>query len=68
MPDGLLKRLDRCARERGTSRSGLIRALAEQELAREDGRRADLIDDLLGKSGRYGGRGVAEVRQLRASR
>ena len=33
IPDGLLERIDRAARARGTSRSGLLQAAAERELA-----------------------------------
>ena len=65
LPDDLLDRLDRLAREQGTSRSGLLRQLAEQDLARHDGSRRASIDALLGPPGHYGGRAAGEVRELR---
>ena len=68
LPRELLERLDRCARERGTSRSGLLRRLAEQELAREEQLRVSRLEELLGEPGRYGGGAAAGVRQLRATR
>jgi metal-responsive CopG/Arc/MetJ family transcriptional regulator len=34
IPDDLLARIDRAAQSRGTSRSGLLQAAAERELAR----------------------------------
>lgn len=66
--EDLLERIDGCARARGTSRSGLLRDLAAQELAREDGSQGALIDDLLGDAGHYGGNGAAEIRKLRDNR
>lgn len=68
LPRELLDRLDRYARKRGTSRSGLLRRLAERELAREEQLRASRVEELLGEPGRYGGGAAAEVRRLRATR
>jgi metal-responsive CopG/Arc/MetJ family transcriptional regulator len=67
MPTDLLTRLDHYVRARGLTRSGLLRELAERELRRDDQARAARIDELLGKPGRYGGCGAAEVRRLRAT-
>lgn len=68
LPDELLARLDRLAGEKGTSRSGLLRQLAEQDLDRSDGDHHARIDSLLGEPGRYGGEGALEVRELRKRR
>ena len=68
MPRELIDRLDRYARTRGTTRSGLLRALAERELDRESHRRIARVDELLGEPGHYGGRAAAEVRRMREER
>ena len=68
MPDELLARLDRRARERGTTRSGLLQELTERELSAEAQRRQRVIDDLLADTGSYGGRSAAYVREMRDSR
>jgi metal-responsive CopG/Arc/MetJ family transcriptional regulator len=68
LPPELLDRLDRYAREHGTSRSGLLRRLAERELAREQRSRDARVEELLGEPGHYGGCAAAEVRRLRATR
>lgn len=68
LPRELLDRLDHHARDHGTSRSGLLRRLAERELARDQHARAARIDELLGEPGHYGGGAAEEVRALRATR
>jgi metal-responsive CopG/Arc/MetJ family transcriptional regulator len=68
LPPELVDRLDRYARERGTSRSGLLRELAERELARDNRSHLARVEELLGEPGRYGGRAAAEVRRMRATR
>ena len=68
LPDELLARLDARARERNTTRSGLLRVLAEQELAASRRSRSTEIASLLDAPRSYGGRGAAEVRRLRESR
>jgi len=68
LPRELLDRFDRYAREQGTSRSGLLRRLAERELAADERLRAARVEELLGEPGRYGGDAAAEVRRLRATR
>jgi metal-responsive CopG/Arc/MetJ family transcriptional regulator len=68
MPDDLLGRLDARARQRGTSRSGLLRLLAEQELAVGDDQRQARLAELLSRPGHYGGTSAREIRKLRESR
>jgi metal-responsive CopG/Arc/MetJ family transcriptional regulator len=67
-PDELLERLDRDARERGTSRSALLQELAANHLDRDNDARARRIEQLLAQPGRFGGRGTEEVRRDRRSR
>jgi hypothetical protein len=62
MPDDLLRAVDVEARRRGTTRSGLLRELAEETLHRRSARRAELmaaIDDQMSPVG-HGGN-VAEL-------
>ncbi len=68
LPDELLSRLDRRARERGTTRSGLLRELGERELARVQSERGGVLSELLGEPGHYGGTGVGEIRRARTTR
>jgi metal-responsive CopG/Arc/MetJ family transcriptional regulator len=68
MPDDLLERLDRRARERGTTRSGLLQELTEREVSTEEGRQRRRIDELLAGAGSYDGRAVAHVREMRDAR
>jgi hypothetical protein len=67
-PDELLERLDRDARSRGTTRSGLLQDLAARHLAADDGSRAARIAELLRSPGNHGGAGTDEVRRDRRSR
>ena len=68
MPDELLARLDRRVRERGATRSGLLRELAERELASGDERRRRRIEELLSRPGHYGGTGTGAIRYYRNTR
>jgi metal-responsive CopG/Arc/MetJ family transcriptional regulator len=67
-PDELLERLDRDARSRGTTRSGLLQDLAARHLSGDDAARAARIAELLRAPGSHGGRGAEEVRRDRRSR
>jgi metal-responsive CopG/Arc/MetJ family transcriptional regulator len=66
MPDTLLRALDARARERGTTRSGLLQELAAAELERADAAHARAIDRLLDAPGRHGGDAAATVRRDRS--
>lgn len=69
MPDDLLERLDRRARERGTTRSGLLQELTEREVsAEEEQRRRRIIEILNEPVEGHGGKSAALVRDLRDSR
>lgn len=68
VPDDLLERLDRRADERGLSRSGHLRDLAERDLADDDDARRREITRLLGEPGHYGGDGAQAIREMRDSR
>ena len=63
LPDDLLKAVDIEAERRGTTRSGLLRELAEETLRRRTAHRVERmaqIDDLDGPITGHGG-GVAEL-------
>ncbi len=63
LPDDLLRDLDREADRRGTSRSGVLRSLAEEALHRRSAervRRMAEIDELYGPATGHGG-DVAEL-------
>ena len=63
LPDDLLRAVDTEARRRGTTRSGLLRELAEESLRRRSRRREERmaeINEAKGGSTRHGG-GVAEL-------
>ena len=68
LPQELVERLDRYAREHGTTRSGVLRELVERELARDNHGRLARVEELLGDPGHYGGRAAAEVRRMRTTR
>lgn len=68
LPDDVLRAVDVEAGRRGTTRSGLLRELAEESLRRRSRRRAERmaeISESAGGSGRHGGR-VSEL--VKASR
>jgi Ribbon-helix-helix protein, copG family len=66
IPDELLGRLDDHARRSGTTRSGLLRDLAERELHADSRRRA--ISTVLATASPHGGESARRVRELRQSR
>lgn len=68
LPDEVLSGLDRCAKARGTSRSGLLRELAGGEIARAGGDRRRRLEELLGDPAPHGGDGTAAVREARRDR
>lgn len=68
LPDELLARLDEQARRRGSSRSGLLRELAERELAAGDARRRAALTDALEHADSHGGQSVRDVREQRRRR
>jgi metal-responsive CopG/Arc/MetJ family transcriptional regulator len=61
LPDALLRQLDAEATRRGTTRSGLLRALAEEEFRRADVRRAERIKEINREGASNHGGNVAEV-------
>jgi metal-responsive CopG/Arc/MetJ family transcriptional regulator len=68
LPDDLLARFDEHARRQGTTRSGLLRELAERELRSDrDGRRRTL-ERVLAQSAPQGGDNARNVRELRRAR
>jgi predicted DNA-binding protein len=68
LPDELLARLDEQARRRGTSRSGLLRELAERELLTDSVERRRRITRLLDGAASHGGQNVRQVREQRRAR
>lgn len=68
IPDEVLRAVDVEANRRGTSRSGLLRELAEESLRRRSVRRAERMAEIDAAGGRRAGHGgrVAEV--VKASR
>ena len=60
LPDDLLRALDAEAQRRGTTRSGLLRQLAEEALQRREERRATRMAEINRESSHHGGN-VAEV-------
>lgn len=68
LPDDLVPRLDERARSLGTTRSGLLRKLAERELETDEADRRRLVAELLDASAPRGGRSVEHIRELRRTR
>ena len=68
LPDELLERLDAFARRTGTTRSGLLRELAERELANDAEERGKRVRALLANPGHHGGDSTRFVREMRDSR
>jgi len=68
LPDELLARLDEHARRRGTTRSGLLRELAERELLIDSDARRQSIGRLLAAAGARGGESAQHVREQRRAR
>lgn len=65
-PDDLLARLDRRARERATTRSGLLQRLAERELDESEEERRQAIRALLAQAASHDGRGTEWIREDRS--
>lgn len=68
LPDDLLRALDMEARGRGTTRSGLLRAMAEESLRRDSAdraRRMTEIDAEVTKRPGHGGNVADLVKQMR---
>lgn len=63
LPDDLLRAVDVEAVRRGTTRSGLLRELAEESLRRRSVHRAERMAEIDGRRGPAGGHGggVAEL-------
>lgn len=69
LPDELLKRVDALAKERGLSRSGLLKALAERELlSLEDEEQAEMRRLLELATKPMGGNAAQMIREDRDSR
>ena len=65
IPDDLLDRIDRRARAEGTTRSGLLQALAREHLSGADVARRERIERLLAHPERHGGASAEAVREDR---
>lgn len=65
LPDDLLERFDIHARRRGTTRSGLLRELAQHELAASSDARRRRIDELLAMARPQDGQATRWVREDR---
>lgn len=68
LPDELLASVDVEAARRGTTRSGLIRQLADEALRRRSEERAATIDRLFAQVKPRGGDAVAQLKRLRPRR
>lgn len=68
LPDALLGEIDEHARRRGTTRSGLLRELAERELASDIDVRRRGVRDLLAAAAPHGGDSAGHVREQRRAR
>jgi metal-responsive CopG/Arc/MetJ family transcriptional regulator len=68
VPDVLLARLDEHAKRRGTTRSGLLRELAERELLASGVTRSRKIRSLLAARAPHGGDAARHVREQRRNR
>jgi metal-responsive CopG/Arc/MetJ family transcriptional regulator len=68
LPDELVGRIDEQARRRGTTRSGLLRELAERELANDVEVRRRGVRELLAAAIPHGGDNARHVRDQRRAR
>jgi metal-responsive CopG/Arc/MetJ family transcriptional regulator len=66
LPDDLLADLDRSAKERGSTRSGLIRELAEDHVRRARGEKTRRIRELLSHAAPHDGKAVEHIRADRS--
>lgn len=67
-PDELLARLDEHARRNGTTRSGLLRELAQRELSIDSDARRQGIARLLAAAAPHGGESAQQMREQRRAR
>jgi len=65
LPDELLQRIDARARTQHMTRSGLLRTLAERDLADEGPQRAQAVDRLLGLRAAHDGAATNAIREAR---
>lgn len=68
LPEELVGRIDEQARRRGTTRSGLLRELAERELASDVEVRQQGVRELLAAATAHGGNNARHVREQRRAR
>lgn len=69
MPDELLEALDARARERGTTRSGLLQELTQREVSVQEETRRRRIRELLDEPvHHHGGDSAVYVREMRDAR
>lgn len=71
LPDDLLRAVDVEAQQRGTTRSGLLRELAEESLRRRASRRAQrmvALDSVRGQAAGHGGHVAETVKANRPER
>lgn len=68
IPDDVLRAVDVEARRRGTTRSGLLRELAEEALRRRSVRRAERMAEINTAAVRGGGHGGGAADLVKASR
>ena len=68
LPDEVLRAVDIEAKRRGTTRSGLLRELAEESSRQRSIRRAERMAELDNAAGRVGGHGGRVAELLKASR
>ncbi|MGH8995961.1 MAG: ribbon-helix-helix domain-containing protein [Acidimicrobiales bacterium] len=68
LPDDLLRAVDIEADRRGTTRSGLLRELAEETLRRRSARRAERMAEIGHKAGPVVGHGGSVAQLVKATR
>jgi metal-responsive CopG/Arc/MetJ family transcriptional regulator len=68
LPDDLLARLDERARNRGMTRSGLLRTLVERELDEDEAARRSRILEILATAAPHGSDSAAFIREIRDTR
>jgi metal-responsive CopG/Arc/MetJ family transcriptional regulator len=67
IPDDLLAEVDSEAARTGTSRSAVLRTFADGALRDRRSRRAESMDELLGRAGAHGGGAAETVKAARPS-
>lgn len=68
LPDDVLKAIDVEAERRGTTRSGLLRVLAEESVIRRSRRRAERMAEISETGGQIVGRGGQVAELVKANR